>query len=581
MVKLKRVVTIWLMLLVWPVLAADVQIRGNPGTVAVGQPFQLVFVVTGSPSGEPDFSPLREHFDLLSTSTSSQFSMVNGRTSQSRQYQMTLAARQTGKVVVPGISFGGDMSPAIELEVTEGSVQATPPGVEESGDELRVVASVDVDDPYVQQQVLLKVRIYSSSGWQQARLSEPRYEGGELLVHQLGQDVQYSTELDGKSYRVVERSYTLVPQQSGKLEIMPFTLTAAAQAPGQGQGFGGLFNDPFSRGNRVSRYARSEPIQLRIKPIPSEFKGGQWLPAREIRLEENWSVDTEALTAGEPATRTIALIADGVSIGQLPEITEPGIDGIRVYPESPVAHEQGTEAGLLSTSSRKFVFVPETRGAYQLPGVELPWWNVVSNQMEVARLPARQLEVAHGASARAPTAQARPPSAAAVDDNQPRSKQKHEALLSGNWWLWLLGLMAALLVVGVIRIQRGRPTPDVSATTGESTGDDKEDVLDGRLVWQQFDQACLEGDATEMRDSILLVGKILWNDNPPVSLDDIVRRVGPELGQALTDLNRQLYSPDKTDWDKTRIQRGFHRLKKQITKAQRDQSHPDLKPLHP
>lgn len=581
MLNLKKLLIAWCVFLVWPVMAADIQIQGNPGTVPAGQPFQLVFVVTGSQTGEPDFSPLREHFDLLSTSTSSQFSMINGRTSQSQQYQMTLAARKEGKVSIPGISFGNDTSPVIEIEVTKGVERPIPPDAEESGDELRVFATVDVGDPYVQQQVLLKVKIYRSIGWQNARLSDPRYEGGELLVHQLGQDLQYPAELDGKSYQVIERSYTLIPQQSGEVKVLPFTLTAAVSTGQQGGGYGTPFDSLFSRGSSVQRIARSEPITLQVKTIPAEFKGSHWLAAREVRLEENWSADTGELTAGEPVTRTIALIADGVSVGQLPEISPPELTGVRIYPEHPVTHEQGTGEGLLSTSSRKFVFVPESRAAYELPEVELAWWNVVADRMETARLPARTLEVI----AEAPATR-KPEVIDVPTDTVPAEEEPEEASGSGSKFFDSVVLWSALLLVAAAALwhlfRRKTSSPgSVASSSSPAEVHVKEEVMDEETVWHQFELACQAGDAAEVRDGILMVGSVLWEGQPPVSLDDVARRVGPDLAHALNNLNRQLYSQEKTAWDAGVIRSGLQELWEQTTAKKPEKKAPELRPLHP
>jgi len=129
-------------------LAATVTVTTDRDTVVLNEAFQLVFTVQGEQTGEPDFSPLNQDFQLLGTSSSSQISMINGNTTQSKTYTLRLAPRHAGDLAIPPIIFGNDQSAPNRMQVTENKT-AVPdaPGAE---DVLKITAGVDVANPSVQ-----------------------------------------------------------------------------------------------------------------------------------------------------------------------------------------------------------------------------------------------------------------------------------------------------------------------------------------------------------------------------------------------------------------------------------------------
>jgi hypothetical protein len=65
----------------------------------------------------------------------------------------------------------------------------------------------------------------------------------------------------------------------------------------------------------------SEPIDVEVKPVPEDFPGEVWLPARSMTLEETWSVEPHALSVGDSTTRTLTLVANGLQGSQLPPLS--------------------------------------------------------------------------------------------------------------------------------------------------------------------------------------------------------------------------------------------------------------------
>lgn len=556
-----------------PLLAATITLETDRNQVGLNETFQLVFTVSGGQSGEPDFSPLNKDFQLLGTSSSSQISMINGDTTRSKKYTLRLAPKHAGELEIPSIAFGNEQSRAGSIQVLD-RAPTTPdtPGV---ADELMLAASVDLADPYVQQQVLLTVKIYRRINWQQASLSELDAGGSDLLVQQLGEDKQYRTTMEGRTWEVIERKFALFPQQSGDMEINPFQLTVSVVDERQRQGRG--YNDPFDRffSSRpmVQKIARSDAIKLQVKPAAAGVL--PWLAARDLRLQENWSADTQQLQAGESVTRTVAIIADGVSVGQLPELKMDELEGIKNYPDQPQTNEQASSQGLLSTSSRKFALIPASAGEFEIPPLEVNWWNVNADRMETARLPGRVLRVKGAAAALAepqPPAQVEAPAAAAEESTSPSPVPSKQA---DKWLLWSNVLLLVLWLVTLFAWWKGRKSRPQAA--GEAVKEQHYPVR--RELLKVLDKAVAEKDELTAKDAILQLAKYLWPDNPPLSLAQVVVRTQDTLAMELNNLERSLYGAGQTEWDGKLIARELSRLGPDKPGSAAAQSR--LKPLYP
>jgi len=554
-------------------LAATVTVTTDRDTVVLNETFQLVFTVQGEQTGEPDFSPLNQDFQLLGTSSSSQISMINGNTTQSKTYTLRLAPRHAGDLAIPPIIFGNDQSAPNRMQVTENKT-AVPdaPGAE---DVLKITAGVDVANPYVQQQVLLTVKIYRRINWQQAALSELDAGGNDLLIQRLGEDKHYRTTQDGKNWEVIERRFALFPQHSGELEINPFTLSAAVVDERQSRGRSS--NDPFdrffSRRPTVQKTARSDAIRLQVKPVAESLL--PWLAARDLRLQENWSEDTDQLRVGASVTRTIAIIADGVSVGQLPPLKPASVAGIKRYPDQPQTNEQASSQGLLSTSSQKFALIPTRAGEFEIPPLEIDWWNISADRMETALLPGRTIKVSGAAVA---AVQPTPP---AQEEQAPKPENKPTAALPkpddslDRWLLASNGILLLLWLVTLFAWWRGMRVRQPSPVQAPGTQSDPA----RRELLKMLNRAATEKDGTAARDVILQLAKTIWPDDPPVSLTRMADLVERAVAEELNSLQRSLYAVDQVDWDGSLIARALSGLKPQKNTSPSQQS--GLKSMYP
>jgi hypothetical protein len=197
----------------------------------------------------------------------------------------------------------------------------------------------------------------------------------------------------------MERHYALTPERSGTLDLPALLFRGNALDAADPTGF-------FSRPRSVS--ARSDAVQLAVKPKPSTWNGNDpWLPAESMLLKDESELPGE-IHVGDPVTRTIRLQAQGLGFEQLPELNLSAPDGAEIYPDKPDTRTRDDGTWLYGERVRKFAFVPTRPGTLTIPGMSVRWWDTAHDRAETTELPARTVTVLPAAAGK--SAAAAPPS---------------------------------------------------------------------------------------------------------------------------------------------------------------------------
>ena len=529
-------ITAWLLasLLLWahPVLAAQIEVTLDRNPVPINESFTLTFTANESPDDDPDFSPLQANFEVLNQSQSSQMSIVNGRATRHISWQLQVMAKKSGTLEIPSIAFGQDASRPFAVTVTHGAVTG------KQGGEANIMLEAEAEpkNPYVQAQVILTLRVLSRVAFS-GDLGQP--EVSDAVVEKLDEDREYVTLRDGVQFKVNERRYVLFPQKSGRMTIPSVNLTAQV---------GGSSFGPFYRPSTRQQRLHSDPIDLDVRPIPAQFSGKHWLPATKVELAEQWQPASLMVAGGEPATRTLMIKAEGAGVGQLPELIDPDVPlgDIKQYPDQPVTKESKTDVGLLSQRQQKIALIATRGGTYSVPAMEIPWWNTLTDQMEVARLPVRELTVSAvaGESAAPATSAAAP---APLEPGAPTqaTMTATSTPATSNHWFWLalvcgLGWLLTGLAWWRSHSSRGRElTPNESPATAESE----------RQLIRALEEACKANNAKAARQAFDRWAEFRWPGLPSGNRE--LQWSGALRGR-LDELNRSLFAPESgLAWDGT------------------------------
>jgi len=528
-----------------PATAGEITVTTDRNPVSVHESFQIEFEARGGVDDDPDFSPLNRDFNVLSSAQSSNFTFSNGRSSSSKTWTLTVLPRHSGRLVIPPIAFGSDQSPAGSVTVTE---TASAGASRDSGDIFLEVEARPLQ-PLVQAQVIYTARLFVSVPLSDASLSEPAVESGDAVIERVGEDRNYETLVMGRRFKVLERSYAVFPQASGKLTIAPLQFQGRI-----GRDTFSLF-DPF--GPQPKAVVRqSAPVSLDVRPIPEGFTAPHWLPAKNLQLREEWSPDPPVFRVGDPLTRTLILSADGLSASQLPDLPPSYPDAVRVYPDQPVLDNRPTPAGIIGSRQQKTAIIPSAPGEYVLPEISVPWWNTQTGELVWARLPERRITVLPGAGgAEVPSAA---PGPAAGQTGRPTWTKAAEPV-SGDvpaplprTWMGISLFLAAGWLFTVLLWLRQRRGHVPSGERGAR-------VESARSAARGVGDACGTGDPRAVRDALLRWAALHWPAAPPRSIGELAARCDGKLSEELNRLNAALYARESRDWNGGELRREFER----------------------
>lgn len=568
-VRIFDAIAVWLcvVLLSGGVCAADIQVSSDHNPVRLDEAFTLTYSALQTPDADPDFSPLERDFDILAQSQNQHISLTNGHYQEITRFELSLIPRQAGTYILPPISFGEDKSKSLTITVLAAVATAHP-----EDEDVFMEVAVDPVEPMVQAQSLYTLKIYSRSGFSGGELSEPAADN--VLIQRLGQDNRYTALRQGTRYDVVERRYALFPQKSGTVTINGVTLITRVPVR---QG-GGHF-DPFFGARMQTRRLHGDARVLHVKPIPQSYGHHPWLPARQVVLQESWSGPLDALTPGEPVTRTLTLTAQGVTIGLLPELvsSETAADpkqSIHHYPDQPLLNEEKLNSGVVSVRHEKIAYVPTGSGSLQVPELNVYWWNTQTQQREVAHLPAHTLTV-QLATPTPPSVPAPEPPVMAYTDTPPpvpQTETTSELRIGSVAGFAVTGLLALFIVWGIIfraRRVRVRQADQPKSASSHS-------------ALAALRSACLANDAKAARNALIAWGTILWPDISVTGLKILVAKTGPPLSHELEHLNQSLYSETPSgEWCGQGLWLAVQAREKQSAPKTKPSRKNRLEPLYP
>ncbi|WP_308367607.1 MULTISPECIES: BatD family protein [unclassified Microbulbifer] len=402
--------------------ASDLTATVDRNQIGIDETLNLRLRYSGNESGgQPDFELLEQDFDILSRQQSNQYRVINGRAESFVEWTLTVAPKREGKLFVPSLHYHGNVSDAIPITVTEA-------GARPDGGDRQAFLEVELDKEqvYVQEQLLVKVRLYTTIGLHDIATEPLQVPGAH--VEKLDEQ-RYERRIGGVAHAVYELTYALFPESSGELQIPALNYVAIAGR-----------RDPFSLFNRNSQRLRlrSQPQSIQVMPKPDSYSGAQWLPAASLGLVQSWSQDPETFKVGEPITRIITLRAEGLRAAQLPPLPALNVEGLKTYPDQPQQEDQVGPNGITGSRIETTAIVATKPGDYQLPAITVTWWDTKSGRQRATQLPAFRFTVA-GAPITSPqtaTAEITPDAAPAPNHN--RFWQTLAIAALGSHLLWLL-----------------------------------------------------------------------------------------------------------------------------------------------
>ena len=369
-----------------PSITAEVD-RTN---LSIGESLNLTVTISGSSSTPAPSLPDLDGFDMVSRSTASSISIVNGVMSTKVSFQYRLQPTREGTLTIEPISVTLDgrkySTEPIQVDVTAGSsssqpqapLQPTQPGPQPSklsGQDFFIDAEVDNKTPYLGQQMTYIFRYYQAA----TTFGQPRYEAPEFTGFwnkQESDQRQYSVTAANRRYVVVELRTVLFPTVVGPVTIEPGRLTIP----------GSLF--------QRDRSLSTQPVTLEVVPLPAnappDFSGaiGQFSISSTL--------NTNSARVNEPLTLTVTLSGEG-NIDTMPSPVWPELPGWRSFESAATTNTQVNDNRLGGNRIYERLLVPGDAGDFVIPAITYTFFDPEATEYRSVATEPIHVTVAPGA----------------------------------------------------------------------------------------------------------------------------------------------------------------------------------------
>ncbi|MCP4659742.1 MAG: protein BatD [bacterium] len=228
-------------------------------------------------------------------------------------------------------------------------------------------AEAEPRDPYVGQQVLYTLRLYTQVDIQSVNPEElPDFKGfWTQVIPQADQLQPEMVDYEGERFgRVVLLQRALFPRRSGSFELEPIRARMDAKMPEAGP-----FGSSLPRSQEITR--SSDAVRLEVRELPEAPVGFQGAVGRMTLAAD---LKPGEITVGDAATLTLTLSGKGHLQG-IPAPQIPEISGLKVFPPQQQSDERLEDREVHGTRSWSFVLVPEHPGSWQLPSIEICYFD--------------------------------------------------------------------------------------------------------------------------------------------------------------------------------------------------------------
>ncbi len=420
-----------LLLFAMPV-QADVRASVDRDRVTLGETVVLNIEIDSISGMPPDFRTMSRDFQVKDMTTNQQVDMVNGRVQLRVQFLLILEPSREGVLTIPALNIGGQQTQPLTVTVQPArnapSTAAPEPEVIPRAS-IFLDSRIETETPYAQQSVGYVVRLYYLPGTLiEGQLNQPLPQGATLP--RIGEDREYTRDIGGRQYKVLERRFLVIPERSGQIQIPP--------AEFEGRSVETIFDQVM--GGRGDIQIKGKPYTLQARAIPGSAPQ-PWLPLRGLHLR--YLEASRGGHAGEASTVVLEAVAEGAGASQLPELQLRANGDAQVFAEAAQIREDFVNDRPQVTVTRKFSIVPNSTGALRISGPRIVWWDVQAGIARTESLPDLVWQVQPGTQAAGSNAAATNPAGgtAVVAKRSGLSGMLSRAMEASPW------LMAAVFLV--------------------------------------------------------------------------------------------------------------------------------------
>ena len=417
---MKRLTTILGLLLAVITAMAQTLMGSAPSHVAVGEQFRLTYTVNTQNVSDFRAGNIPDELEVLigpNRSMQSSYQMINGHTSSSSSitYTYIVSATKNGTFTIPPAHVVVDgksiASNALTIKVS-GSAQSysgsarqrqneddgiRDAGNQISGSDLFIKVSANKKRVHEQEPILLTYKVYTLVGLTSLRGDMPDLKSFYTQEVDLPQQKSFSIEtLNGRPYKTTTWSqYVMFPQTTGKLEIPSITFEGIVVQQNRNiDPFEAFFNGG-SGYVEVKKKIQAPGIEIQVNPLPerpANFSGGVG------KFTVSAQLDKTETKANDPVSMRIIVSGTGnLKLMKQPVVNLP--NDFDKYEPKVTDKSKLTTNGIEGSMVYDILIVPRHQGKYEIPPVELTYFDTSENAYKTVKSESFTLDVAKGSGA--------------------------------------------------------------------------------------------------------------------------------------------------------------------------------------
>ena len=387
-----------------------------PEVVVSGDQFRLTFTV--NTHDVKDFrASSAKGFDVLmgpSRQQSSSTQIINGKVSSSKSitYTYILMAGEAGTYTIPAASVEVDhkkiFSNALTIKVLPQDKEAqadnrnsndsrSSRGQAASGrisnKDLFITTTASKTKVFEQEAILLTYKAYTNVDLRQLIGKMSDQQGFYIQEVELPQQSWSLEHYKGRNYNTaVYRQYVLFPQKTGKITIPEVTFDAvvAQRLEISGDPFDAFFNGGGYTQVQKKVVAPKVVIDVESLPTrPANYSGGVGT------FKMNSTISATDVKANDAVTIKLTISGTGnMKLLKTPDVKFP--QDFEVYDPKVSDNYQLTANGLSGTKTVEYLAIPRHAGNFNIPAIELSYFDLDTKAYKTLKTEAYQLNVAKG-----------------------------------------------------------------------------------------------------------------------------------------------------------------------------------------
>lgn len=359
-----------------------------------------------------------------------------------------------------------------------------------------------------------------------------------------------TVQREGTTFFGLRFSYQITPNEARQFQIPALSIKTV---PGQGSG-------PVT--------VQTAPLDFVASQPEGVADGQQVLMARSLKFSQQIEPSHAPLRVGDSLVRRLFIEAEGAQAMRIPAPQFDEVEGLQRYVKTPKVEPLGDGRGSVSGGRRvdEVSYVVDKAGDYQLPAVELQWWDLTSNQMRTATVPAQDFEASGEQAYQAPFS---------IAEDLQALGQSARIHIAQHWLL-----LVTLLLFGGLATYWGLPWWRRGSAAWRVWRKRRQQAYrqSAEFAWQQVEQ--------QLRGQPVQVGALyLWGrrSSGARTLGELARNVSEPSSQRLLAFLDACYgAAAKPDQAVTTLQQALPELKKSALQQQHvTVSRHGLMPMNP